>query len=220
MPGFSEILPVDPVQPEADRMETAGRIIHKGGVIVFPTRSLYGLAADALNADAVNRLFDIKGRPRQKPILVLIHQREQLELLVKTVPVTARRIMEQFWPGRVTIVFEAQAGLPDNLTAGTGKIGVRLCGHPVAAALVQAARGPITGTSANLSGTPGCPSVSELPEEIRNSVDLILDGGRLKGGTGSTVVDVTGDRPVILREGSVSSQAVFSAAAGASGQFC
>jgi L-threonylcarbamoyladenylate synthase len=111
--------------------------------------------------------------------------------------------MEAFWPGRVTLVFDARDTLPDSLTAQSGKIGVRLPGHPVAAAMVRQVKGPLTGTSANLSGRPGCYRLPDLDPQIAGQVDLVLDAGTLQGGVGSTVVDVTGEPPRILREGQV-----------------
>ncbi|MCK7504913.1 MAG: Sua5/YciO/YrdC/YwlC family protein [Desulfobacterales bacterium] len=112
--------------------------------------------------------------------------------------------MQRFWPGRLTLVLDARPGLPARLTAGTGKIGIRLAAHPVARALAEAVAQPITGTSANLSGGSGCRQIAELDPRIARQVDLILDGGALKGGVGSTVVDVTGETPVVIREGEVS----------------
>jgi len=178
--------------------------MQKGGTVCFPTRCLYGLAADALNRKAVERIFEIKKRSRDKPLLVLIPGRELLSTMVEEVPPEAVRIMDAFWPGKVTLVFKACKQIPENLTAGTAKIGVRLPGHPVAAALVREAGRPITGTSANLSGEPGAPRIEDLAAEVSTSVDMILDAGPLKGGTGSTLVDMTRHPPVVLREGEIS----------------
>jgi L-threonylcarbamoyladenylate synthase len=118
--------------------------------------------------------------------------------------------MQTFWPGRLTLVFEARQTLPHQLTARSGKIGVRLPGHPVALALTQQVGNAITGTSANLSGRPGCYQVSDLGPDIAEQLDLILDGGTLKGGVGSTVVDITEDPPRILREGQVTAEEIRS----------
>ncbi len=210
--SVSLISPIKKVNPDAsdlDIIREAADLIKKGGVVLFPTRCLYGLGADAFNADAVVRIFEIKQRPDQNPILLLIHDERQLEGLVTHIPHAASRIMARFWPGKVTLVFEAKPGLPPNLTAGTGKIGVRLCGHPMGAALTKAVNGPLTGTSANISGQPGCSRVSDLETRIRERVDLILDAGPLKGGAGSTVVDVTGGDVKVLREGAVSCAQFF-----------
>ena len=200
---------IDPDNPQPEFILQAAQIIKDGGVVVFPTRCLYGLGADASHPQAVQRVFTIKQRSEQNPILVLIDHPGQVALLAKRIPDAATRLMERFWPGRVTLVLEARDTVPEDLTAHTGKIGARMPGHTVALAMVKAVSGPITGTSANLSGRPGCHRIDNLDTLIAERVDLILDAGRLKGGTGSTVVDVTESKPRILREGEVSSQEIF-----------
>ena len=204
MKPSDKVRKINYANPETGIIAEAARIIRNGGVVVFPTKSLYGLGADAFNAKAVNRIFHIKQRPAGKPILVLIKNKDELDRLATLVPPDATAIMEKFWPGRISIVFQAKQELLANLTAGTKKIGIRLPGHNVASALVKAAGSPITGTSANLSGNAGCFQVNDLDEKIVDSVDLILDAGPLKGGVGSTVVDVTGETPMILRQGELS----------------
>jgi len=200
---------INPENPEAEIIQQAADVIKQGGVIAFPTRCLYGLGADAFNADAVDRIFKIKQRPTEKPILVLIDDPKRLEHLVTHIPDIARDIMKGFWPGKVTLIFDASTRVPDYLTAGTGKIGIRMAGHPVAAALAGAIHGPITGTSANVSGRPGCHQIENLPPAITDQLDLVLDAGPLEGGGGSTVVDVTGKVPRILREGVVTEREIL-----------
>jgi L-threonylcarbamoyladenylate synthase len=207
----SQIKKIDPIHPEPELIKEAAGVIKQGGVIVFPTRCLYGLGADAINPNAVERIVEIKQRPEDNPILVLIHSKKQLEVLVEEIPPAADAIMEAFWPGRVTLVFDARDKLSDLLTAKTGKIGVRLPGHPVAAAMLQQVKGPITGTSANLSGRPGCNRLLDIGPQITGQVDLVLDAGTLQGGVGSTVVDVTEEPPRILREGQVTEGQIHSA---------
>ncbi len=209
MKASDKVRKIDCANPETGIIAEAARIIRNGGVVVFPTRSLYGLGADAFNAKAVNRIFHIKQRPVNKPILVLIKDKDELDRLAALVPPAATAIMERFWPGRVSIVFQAKEGLSAKLTAGTKKIGIRLPGHNIAYKLVKTADGPITGTSANLSGSAGCFQINDLDEKIVDSVDLILDAGPLKGGAGSTVVDVTGDTPLVLRQGELSQKDIF-----------
>ena len=204
-----KVYKINPQRPELEIIQTAAAVVKKGGVVAFPTTGLYGLGVDAFNAAGVDRLFDIKQRFRDKPILILIDSPTQLQGLAAVIPDTAVRIMDHFWPGGVTLVFEAAAGVPEILTANTGKIGIRLAGHPVAAALVSAAKGPITGTSANFSGSVGCRRVEDLDPALIRRLDFIIDSGPLKGGRGSTVVDVTGKRPRILREGAVGEQEIL-----------
>ncbi|MGD2149239.1 MAG: L-threonylcarbamoyladenylate synthase [Desulfobacterales bacterium] len=206
-----KILRADPIHPTHDLIDEAARVIRNGGVICFPTRHLYGLGADAFNADAVNRVFEIKRRPDDKPLLVLVDKQYDLTRLVQHVPYAATCIMERFWPGAVTIVFKAKDILPINLTAGTEKIGVRMPEHPVALALTTAVQCPITATSANITGDSGCSRVSDMDPLITDELDLIIDVGALKGGIGSTVVDVTSVSPKILREGAVSEKDILAA---------
>ena len=192
--------------PQPELIGEAADAIRRGGVVGFPTRCLYGLGADALSPEAVDRVFNLKQRPADNPILVLVDRISQLQSLVKRIPVIASELIDHFWPGKITLLFEAADSLPVNLTAGTGKIGVRMPGHAVARALVQAVKGPITGTSANLSGNPGCFRINDLEPQVARGLDLILDAGDLKGGAGSTVVDVSADRLQVIREGAVSVQ--------------
>jgi L-threonylcarbamoyladenylate synthase len=195
---------IDPVKPEPELIQKAASVIRSGGIVVFPTRSLYGLAADAFNEEAVGRIFEIKGRSGDKPLPVLADSYLMLSCLVRNIPEAGQKLIDSFWPGKITIVFEANGSLPEKLTAGSGNIGIRRPGHPVASALVKAVRGPVTGTSANISGNPGCKIISEIDPVIAESVDLIIDSGELEGGAGSTVIDVTKDPPAMIREGSVS----------------
>ena len=196
---------------DQQKISSAAQIIKNGGVVAFPTHSLYGMAADALNPQAVEKIFRLKNRDLKNPLLILIHDVRQLDDLVKRIPDAARRLMDTFWPGCVTLVFEASGHLPDNLTSKTGKIGIRLAGHPAARMLAEAAGSPLTGTSANLTGQPGCRDISNLNPVLKASLDLILDAGLLKEEGASTVVDITGDKPVIIREGRISQPDIFAA---------
>lgn len=190
-------------QPERAVIQRARDVITAGGVVAFPTRCLYGLGADAFNTRSLEKIFSIKRRSRQHPILVLIDSDSQLGRLVKNVSPTAVALMDRFWPGQLTLVFEAAAGVPEALTAGSGRIGIRLAGHPVARALVRNLGVPLTATSANLSGSPGVCDVNDLPPAVAEKLDLIIDAGPLAGGPGSTVVDVTVDPPRVIRQGVV-----------------
>jgi L-threonylcarbamoyladenylate synthase len=210
-PESLKIIHVDPLHLRHNQIQRASRTIRTGGVIIFPTQYLYGLGADALNAQVIDRIFEIKKRSLRKPILILIEQQEDLSRLVQQIPFAAEPIMNAFWPGAVTIVFDAKDTLPANLTAGTHKIGVRMPHHPVALALTKAVGGPVTATSANITGDSGCSTVSDISPGITGQVDLILDAGTLKGGLGSTVVDVTVDPPKIIREGAVRAAEILTA---------
>lgn len=201
---------IDPVHPEKRIIDEAAAVIGRGGVVCFPTRYLYGLGADARNAQAVRKVFDIKRRLPDNPVPVIVSSLSDLDELVQDLPESATRLMEAFWPGRLTLVFRAAGNLPTSLTAGTGKIGIRLAAHPTAAALVRAVGKPLTATSANLSGRTGCFRIPDLDRDVAQGVDLILDAGDLEGGPGSTVVDVTADPPAILREGGIPAAEILS----------
>lgn len=205
---------LNPATPEPKIIARAAAVIRGGGVVIFPTQGLYGLGADALNPAAVERIFALKGRDPGKPLLVLIHRRDQTEILAAEVNALTRRLMDRFWPGQVTFVLPAAPGLPRGLVSTEGKIGIRLAGHPVAVALAAAVGGPITGTSANLSGEGGCADLDQLQPEVKAAADLILDAGPLAGGPGSTVVDTYVTPPRILREGSVPAKEILAACGG------
>ncbi len=205
-----EFVSVDPQSPDQEIIGKAAELIKKGRLVVFPTSTVYGLGAHAFNPPAVQSVFRVKERDPQKPILVLIAYLADLIPLVRSIPVVARRLINGFWPGDVTLVFQASDVFPPSLTGYTGKIGIRLAAHPVASALVKAVGSPITGTSANISGKGGCMRVSELNHQIRSQVDLVLDAGELGGGRGSTVVDVTEVPPRILRAGVVPAEHIRS----------
>lgn len=199
-----KIVSIDSVNPEPDIIAKAGKIIQNNGVVIFPAQCLYGVATNALNEKAVEKVFHIKQRPLDNPILVLIPNQNMLPDLVTTISKSAQKLMDAFWPGNLTIVFEAKDNILQLLTAGTGKIGIRIPAHPVAKALVEYTGLPITGTSANLSGRNGCSQTDQLVPSIIGHADLVLDAGILKGGTGSTIVDVTASNINIIREGEVS----------------
>ena len=184
-------------------LKRAAEVIISGGVVAFPTESFYGLAVNARDEEAIQRLFRIKGRQSDSPILILISSPGALDQYVVHISEIAHKIIRQFWPGGLTLVFEARPAISPLLTANTGKIGLRLSSHPVATALAGAAGVPITGTSANISGRPACINAREVFHSLGKGVDLILDGGRTRGGKGSTVLDVSVNPPVILREGMV-----------------
>jgi L-threonylcarbamoyladenylate synthase len=162
--------------------------ISKGGVVAFPTETYYGLAVDPFNQQALRRLFAIKKRNQAKPILILIREESQLELLTSETPSLFRPLMQAFWPGALTLVFPCRPQVPALITGGTQTVGVRISSHPIAASLVNCVGGPITATSANISGFPAAVTAQEVREQLGRDVDIILDGGPTPGGSGSTIV--------------------------------
>ncbi len=179
-------------------------IIRSGGLVAYPTESFYGLAANVASDKALDRLFEVKGRNANQPILLLIPDNNSLNRYVTHVPEVALRLMDAFWPGGLTIIFEAHKHLSTHLTAGTGKIGLRLSSHPLATGLARAMGSAITGTSANISGKPPCSTPREVLEGLGERVDIVLDGGKTPGEKPSTVVDITTLPVTLLREGIVS----------------
>jgi L-threonylcarbamoyladenylate synthase len=181
----------------------AAGVILTGGVVAIPTESFYGLAVDASNEKAIKHLLHVKKRRKTHPILILIDATDVLETLVVDIPRIAWKLMQAFWPGGLTLVFKAGPGVSPWLTGGTDKIGIRLSDHPIPTGLARAAGVPITGTSANISGEPPCKQANDVLITLGGQIDLLLDGGKTTAGKGSTVLDVTVEPPVILREGMV-----------------
>jgi L-threonylcarbamoyladenylate synthase len=202
---MTTILKINPEKPEADRIDDAVAILKNGGVIGFPTETFYGLGADARNEAAIEKIFGIKGRDFKNPILVVIGDVTHLDAFAADVPEEARRLMDRFWPGPLTIVFRAAPSVSPKLTAGSGKIGIRLSSHPIAMEISKKLGGPVTATSANLSGAPECSSAREVTSQLEGKLDGIVDGGHTPGGKGSTIVDATACPPKILREGMIPS---------------
>jgi L-threonylcarbamoyladenylate synthase len=175
--------------------------LRQGGVIAIPTETYYGLGADPFNPAAVRHLAKVKGRIDGKPILLLIGAREQLSDLVDHVPPAAIALMEAFWPGPLTIVFPARAGVHELITAGTGTVGVRWTSLAALADILQRV-GPLTGTSANRSGETPARTAHEVQQALGREIDLIIDAGTMPGGLPSTVVQVQGQTQIV-REGAV-----------------
>jgi L-threonylcarbamoyladenylate synthase len=191
-------------KPNPKGIKKAAQIILRGGLIAAPTETFYGLAADSSNEFALKRIFQVKKRDEGKPILLLIADRSWLKGLVQDISPLAERLMSKFWPGPLTLVFEASPQVSPLLTAGTGKIGIRLSPHPVTQALVQAVGRAITGTSANLSGQPVILAAREVFRSLGKSLDAVIDGGKTPGGPGSTILDVSEPSPQLIREGIIS----------------
>ncbi|MDY6824608.1 MAG: L-threonylcarbamoyladenylate synthase [Thermodesulfobacteriota bacterium] len=200
---------IDPDFPDADLIGEACRVVANGGVVAFPAAAIYGLAADAFKPQAVAKVRKMKNRPATNPILLLVKDRQVVNELAADISPPAVCIMDRFWPGGVTLVFNASTGLPVHLASPDSTIGIRLPSHPVAQALVLQCPRPLTGTSANIAGQGPYTEADRLNDVLASRPDLILDAGPLRGGVGSTVVDVTVSPPVILREGIVPASLIF-----------
>jgi len=193
--------PNSSVDSQVAVLAEAARIIAAGGVVALPTDTLYGLATDPWNATGVERLFQIKRRPAEKPISLLISDREMLRNVVLEITPEAERLMNAFWPGPLTLIFKG-AALPDRLTAGTGTIAIRLPDDPFLVRLIEAVGRPITATSANRSGGADLHSAQDVLSLLGDEVDLIVDIG-VRASLPSTLVDVTGRVPTLVRPGAI-----------------
>lgn len=188
--------------PRAD-IGAAVEALRRGEVVVFPTETLYGLGADALNAAAVEKIFELKGRDPVNPIPVLVADRRMLAALVAAIPPLAEKLIERFWPGPLTIVLPAREDIPRPLVNSSGGVGVRISSSAIAAELVGKLGRPLTATSANPSGQAAARTVAEARSYFGGKIDIFIDGGELKSKTGSTVVDVRGDSLAIIRQGEI-----------------
>ncbi|MFZ4437434.1 MAG: L-threonylcarbamoyladenylate synthase [Syntrophales bacterium] len=194
-------LKIDPGKPDEEKLAEAVHILLTGGITAFPTETFYGLGADAQNEAAVEKIFRIKGRDFRNPIALIVADNREVSPLVEEIPAIAEILMQKFWPGPLTLIFRAAPSVSSRLTAGTGKIGIRVSSHPIARLLAAHLAGPLTATSANLSGEPECSSADAVIRTLGDLPDAIIDGGHTPGGSGSTILDVTVSPPQILREG-------------------
>jgi len=198
MSGASEMLDVN----DSD-LEHARQVILAGGITAFPTETYYGLGVNPFDPAALEKLFALKNRPHDKPVLVLVEDRARLADLVSEVPPIFETLMATYWPGPLTLVFPARPELPHLLTGNTGTVGVRLSSHPVANRLVRAVGGAITATSANPSGGTACVRAAEVRAAFGPGIDWVLEGGPTPGGLGSTILACFGDVVWLVRDGAV-----------------
>lgn len=197
------------------QIQEAIQILKRGGLVAFPTDTVYGLGADAFNREAVKRVYEVKGRSPAQPLPLLVADVAQAKQLAASWPPLAARLAKCFWPGALTIVVPGAKSLPSHLVSDNNTIGLRWPKHPVPVTLSQGLGKPIIGTSANLSGQPSALTAEEVRAQLGNNVDFIIDGGRCPGGVESTVVDATGEASIIIRAGAVSKQEIESCFRGA-----
>jgi L-threonylcarbamoyladenylate synthase len=188
-------------QVTAEALAKACDTLRAGGVVAFPTETYYGLAVDPFNPVALARLFALKGRSADKPVLLIVDDPSQLAALVAEIPPLFVLLMQRFWPGPLTLVFPGVPSLPEMLTGQSATIGVRVSSHPVARQFVRAYGRPITATSANFSGHPAAVTASEVREQLGPELDMILDGGETPGGQGSTLLGYQEGKVRLLRAG-------------------
>ena len=179
-------------------------ILKRGGLVAFPTDTIYGLGAGAYIESAVERVYQVKQRPREVALPLLLADVSQLSDVARYVPPVAWLLARHFLPGGLTLVLYKSSFVPDIVTAGGDTVAVRVPAHPVPLSLIQGIGMPLVGTSANLSGKPNPLTANDVCAQLGNKIDLIIDGGPSPGGKESTIIDVTGEKPVILREGAIS----------------
>jgi L-threonylcarbamoyladenylate synthase len=203
MAGMTEVIEVNPEHPDPALIARAAARLRAGGLVAFPTETVYGLGVNALEAAAVRRLFEVKGRPSTDPLIVHITSRQALTTLVSDVPAIVDTLAARFWPGPLTLVLRRSALVPAEVTASLDTIGVRIPAHPVAHALITAAGIPVAAPSANLFSRPSPTRAAHVLEDLRGRIDMVIDAGETTVGVESTVLDLTGERPTILRPGAV-----------------
>ena len=197
-------------------IQRAGDILRRGGLVAIPTETVYGLAANALDPAAVVRIFAVKGRPQDNPLIVHIADVEELTTDIAVMDDRTRRLADTFWPGPLTLVLPRGSALPDVTTAGLDSVGVRVPAHEAARAVIRAAGVPVAAPSANQSGSPSPTTAQHCMDDLSGRVEAILDGGACEVGIESTVLSLTGDIPVVLRPGAVTAEAVSRALGGVS----
>ena len=192
-------------------IHAAADLLRRGEVVGMPTETVYGLGANAWNPQAVEKIFRAKGRPADNPLIVHIADEKMLPMLSEQVPETARRLMRAFWPGPMTLILKKTPRVPELVTAGLSTVGIRMPSNPIARALIRAASLPIAAPSANTSGKPSPTSALHVYRDLGGKIPLILEGGSCRYGVESTVVDVSGGKPVILRPGAVTAEMIETA---------
>ncbi len=202
------ILSVDPLRPDPGVVREVVDLLRTERLVVLPTDTLYGLAADISSEAALERVVALKARPHDKPIPIFISHIEVLETVAAEVPEAARRLAQHFWPGPLTLILDASPNIPETITAGTGTVGVRIPQLPLVEAILGVLERPLTGTSANRGGGINPVTVKDVLRALGGQVDLLVDGGKVPGGVASTVLDCTQSPFRIIREGAIKGEAI------------
>lgn len=199
----TEIVKIDEEQIDQEAIARAGEILKRGGLVAFPTETVYGLGGDALNENSSRLIYAAKGRPSDNPLIVHITNMEALKKIVTEIPPAARKLAERYWPGPLTMIFHKSSAVPLATTGGLDTVAVRMPSHKTARAMIDAAGGYIAAPSANRSGRPSPTVARYVIEDLDGLVDMIIDGGEVNIGLESTIIDLTGEVPMILRPGYV-----------------
>jgi len=191
---------------EEKELEQAAKILKSGGLVAFPTETVYGLGGDGLQPQASQKIYAAKGRPSDNPLILHISKRSDLERIVKQVPAAAEKLMDAFWPGPMTLIFEKNDCVPYETTGGLNTVAVRMPSHEGARLLIDRAGVPVAAPSANTSGRPSPTTADHVREDLDGKIDMIVDGGSVGIGVESTIIDLTEDIPVILRPGYITKE--------------
>jgi L-threonylcarbamoyladenylate synthase len=206
--ALTRIVAIDAGAPQADRVREAAAVLRRGGLVAFPTETVYGLGANALDAAAVAKIFIAKERPATDPVIVHLADAGQLGLVARDVPDAARDLARACWPGALTIILDKAPIVPENITAGLSTVAIRVPAHPIAHALIEAAGVPIAAPSANRFSRPSPTSAAHVLADLDGRIDMVIDGGTTPIGVESTIVDLTVSPPVIRRPGGVSERRI------------
>lgn len=199
---------LDPCKVKDEDLTEAAGILRKGGLVAFPTETVYGLGANGLDEEAAKKIYAAKGRPSDNPLIAHISAPEELQSLAAEIPHTAKRLMELYWPGPLTMVFKKKEIVPYGTTGGLDTVAVRMPSDPIARALIRLAGVPVAAPSANRSGRPSPTTADHVWQDMAGKIDMLIDGGPVGIGVESTIVDVTGLVPVILRPGAVTMEMI------------
>ena len=209
----AEVLKVSAGSPDGEAIRYAAQLISRGGVVGVPTDTFYGLAADPFNLAAVEEIYRVKGRPENRALPILVSSTEQAIPLTRDLPDNFLKLANKFWPGSLTIIVDASHRMPLKVTANKGRVALRWPKSQVACAVIEQVGGPITGTSANISGFPSCSNADQLVKQLGSRLPLILDSGETGATMSSTIVDLRGEEWRVLREGMVTEAEVRAALA-------
>lgn len=202
----TKIQVICPKQIEKESLIKAAEILKNGGLVAFPTETVYGLGGDGLNPEAAEKIYNAKGRPADNPLIIHIGDKKDLDKLTKEIPEMGRKLVEAFWPGPLTLIFYKSEIIPYSTTGGLETVAIRMPNHPIALKLLKESGVKIAAPSANTSGKPSPTKASHVIEDLAGKIDMIIDGGEVEIGLESTIVDVTGDNPVILRPGFITKE--------------
>ena len=200
----TEMIKIDRDDMDLREMKRAGEILKKGGLVAFPTETVYGLGGDALDETAAHRIYEAKGRPSDNPLIIHIADMEHLDKIVEEVPEAAHKLAEAFWPGPLTMIMNKSDAVPHGTTGGLDTVAIRMPSDPIALELIRQGGGYVAAPSANTSGRPSPTTAQHVEEDLGEAIEMIIDGGQVGIGLESTIVDFTEDVPVVLRPGYIS----------------